>query len=152
MPAPVCDLNDMDSNNDARIRLIVVDDNDVGRSQSVARLRKHPQLEVVGDAGDCREAAQLTRSTHPDIVLVEIRRVDKRGVDVVAELSSLDLGNRPAIVAYLEILHRGEWPDARAAGADDVVLKEMPAEGVARELRRIVQRVRRDAPIRYLGN
>lgn len=148
MQVPVCDLIGMESINDARIRLVVVDDNDVGRSQSVARLRKHPQLEVVGDAGDCREAAQLTLSMHPDIVLVEIRRLDKRGAEVVAELSSLDLGNRPAIVAYLEILHRGEWPKAQAAGADDVVLKEMPAEGVARELWRIVQRVRRDAPIR----
>ena len=144
-PVRVCDGKDMDETNESPIRLVVVDDHEVRRRQLVARRRKHSGLEVVGDAGDACEATQLVHTTHPDAILVEIRRVDDRGVDVVAVLSSLDMGKRPAIVAYLEILHRGEWANARAAGADDVVLKELRPESTARELRQIVRRVRRDA-------
>ena len=144
-PVQLCDGMDMDDTSESPIRLVVVDDHEDGRRQLVARLRKHPKLEVVGDAGDSREATHLTDTMHPDAILIEMRRLDKRGLAVVAELSSRDTKNRPAIVAYLEILHRGEWTDARAAGADDIVLKEMRPENAARELRQIVNRVQRDA-------
>ena len=126
------------------IRLVLLDDHDVARSQSVARLRQHPVLEIVGDAAECGEALALAQELAPDAVLVETHRLDKRGLEAITILSSLDGKMRPAIVAYLEILHRGDWPHAHAAGADDLLLKEMPPETLAGELRHIISRVRRD--------
>ncbi len=119
------------------------------RSLEASRSRgwpAHPALEIVGDAGDSREAVALAQELEPDAVLVETHRVDHRGLEAIAMLSSLDDKTRPAIVAYVEILHRGDWPHAKAAGADDVLLKEMPTESLSRELDRIVNRVRRTAP------
>lgn len=135
----------MESNDGLPIRLVLLDNDDVARSHSVARLRQHPRLEIVGDAADCTEALRLARELRPDAVLVEAHRQDKRGLEAITLLSSIDEGLRPAVVAYLEILHRSTWPDARAAGADDLLLKEMPPQSLARELRDIVDRVRRDA-------
>lgn len=137
----------MDNREGLPIRLVLLDDHDIARGQSVARLAKEPRLDIVGDAADGNGALRLAQALRPDAVLVETRHLDKRSVEAIAELSALN-GARPAIVAYIEILHRGDWPDARAAGADDLLLKEMPSATLACELRRIVDRVREDRPTR----
>jgi two-component system, NarL family, nitrate/nitrite response regulator NarL len=134
----------MEGNDQAPIRVVLLDDHDVARQQSVARLRQNPQLDIVGDVADAAEALRLVNSIHPDAVLVETRRTDQRGIEAIAMFSSLDEELRPAIVAYLEILHRDEWPQAQAAGADDLLLNEMRPESVAKELRHIISRVRRN--------
>jgi two-component system nitrate/nitrite response regulator NarL len=133
----------MERNEPPPIRVVLLDDHNVARSQSAARLGQHPRLEIVGDAADCAEALRLARELQPDAVLVETRRLDERGLEAIALLSSLDGAMRPAIVAYLEILHDADWPDARAAGADDVLLKEMRPDAVARELQAVMDRVNR---------
>ena len=136
---------EMERNDGFPIRLVLLDDRDVARSGSVARLRQCPALKIVGDAAECSEALAMTRELKPDAVLLETRRRDRNGLEAIALLSSLEKDNRPAIVAYLEVFHRGDWPHAHAAGADDLLLKEMPVESLARELRHIVNRVREDA-------
>jgi DNA-binding NarL/FixJ family response regulator len=135
----------MESDNGLPIRLVLLDNDDVARSRSVARLEQHPGLHVVGDAADSTEALRLTRELQPDAILVESNVQDKRGLEAIALLSSIDEAERPAVIAYLQILHRSTWPDARAAGADDLLLKEMPPQSLARELRNIVRHVRSDA-------
>ncbi|MDP9236191.1 MAG: response regulator [Chloroflexota bacterium] len=135
----------MELNDSLPIRLVLLDNDDVARSRSVARLEQPPELEIVGDAADSTDALRLTRELQPDAVLVESHLQDKRGLEAIALLSSIDEAERPAVVAYLEILHRGTWPQARAAGADDLLLKEMPTQSIARELRSIVNHVRSDA-------
>jgi DNA-binding NarL/FixJ family response regulator len=132
----------MESDEARPIRVLLLDDHDVARNRSAARLREHPRLEIVGDAADCAEALRLARELQPDAVLVETRRLDERGLEAIARLSSLDEETRPAIVAYVEILHHGDWPGARAAGADDVLLKEMRPDVIARELKTVVDRFR----------
>ncbi|MDP9236184.1 MAG: response regulator [Chloroflexota bacterium] len=130
----------MQSDDSPPIRVVLLDDHDVARNRSVERLGQHPLLEIVGDAADCAEALKLAHELQPDAVLVETTRLDKRGLEAIGLLSSLDEELRPAVVAYLEILHRSDWPDARAAGADDVLLKEMRPDAIAKELQTVVDR------------
>lgn len=136
------DLIDMQSDAPLPIRVVLLDDHDVARDRSVERLGQHPLLEIVGDVADCTEALKLAYELQPDAVLVETTRLDKRGFEAIGLLSSLAEELRPAVVAYVEILHRSDWPDARAAGADDVLLKEMRPDAIARELQTVVDRVR----------
>jgi DNA-binding NarL/FixJ family response regulator len=137
------DAIEMECNDPSPIRVLLLDDHDVARNRSAARLGQHPRLKIVGDAADCAEALRLAQELRPDAVLVDTRRLDERGLEAIARLSSLDEEMRPAIVAYLEILHDGDWPHARAAGADDVLLKEMRPDAVARELQAVIERVNR---------
>ena len=134
----------MESNEAPRIRLLLLDDRESSRSRSVTRLAQQAGMEIVAAVADCGEATRLVQQLQPDAVLVEMRRLDERGLEAIAQLSGLDEATRPAIVAYLEILHRGDWPDAQAAGADDLLLKEMSPRTMGSELRSIVDRVRRD--------
>lgn len=130
----------MESKEAPRIRLLLLDDHDASRSRSVTRLAQQAGMEIVAAVADGGEAVRLAQELRPDAILVEMRRPDKRGLKAIAQLSALDEATRPAIVAYLEILHRGDWPDAQAAGADDLLLKEMSPRTVAGELRSIVER------------
>ncbi len=134
----------MESNDATRVRLLLLDDRESSRSRSVTRLAQQAGMEVVAAVADCGEAARLVQELQPDAILIEMRRLDERGLDAIAQLSALDGATRPAIVAYLEILHRGDWPDAQAAGADDLLLKEMSPRTLRGELRSIVDRVRQD--------
>jgi DNA-binding NarL/FixJ family response regulator len=123
------------------IRLVLLDDHDGARHRAVDRLGQHPQLVIVGDTAGSSEALELAQELKPDAVLVETHRLDNRGMQAISLLSTLGQRTRPAVVAYLEIVHRGDWPAARAAGADDVLLQEMPPWALARELRHVVDRL-----------
>jgi DNA-binding NarL/FixJ family response regulator len=124
------------------IRLILLDDHDVARRQSAARLSQNPTLEVIGHTADPNDALNLVRELEPDAILVETRRLDERGLQAIALLSAIEKPVRPAVVAYLEIVHRDDWPAAHAVGADDVLLRELPTETLVKELRHVVGHVR----------
>jgi DNA-binding NarL/FixJ family response regulator len=132
----------MERNDRLPIRLVLLDDDDVARRRSVARLERDSELEIVGHAADPSEVLRLTRVLEPDAVLVDPHLQGERGLDAIALLASIDDVQRPAVVAYLEIIHRESWPEARAAGADDLLLKELPPRTLARELRNIVNHLR----------
>ena len=68
-------------------------------------------------------------------------RCDGRGLDAIALLTSLAPAARPAIVMYVEMRHLGGWPDVRALGADDIILKELIADILRAELLDVVVRV-----------
>lgn len=55
------------------VRVLVVDDHPLMRSDLVRLLDGHPQLAVVGSAGDGDEALALAHRLHPDVVVMDIR-------------------------------------------------------------------------------
>jgi len=55
------------------VRVVVADDQPLLRTGFKALLASAPDLEVVGEAGDGREAVRLARAAQADIVLMDIR-------------------------------------------------------------------------------
>jgi DNA-binding NarL/FixJ family response regulator len=55
------------------IRVVVADDQPLLRTGFKALIAAAPDLEVVGEAGDGREAARLARAAQADVVLMDIR-------------------------------------------------------------------------------
>ena len=56
------------------IRLLIADDHTLMRASMRALLERVPEVEVVAEAGDGREALQLIATHRPDIVLMDITR------------------------------------------------------------------------------
>ncbi|WP_091230567.1 response regulator transcription factor [Microbacterium sp. 3J1] len=68
------------------IRVVLVDDQALFRAGIRMLVASQPDLDVVGEAGDGREAIDLIRSTRPDVVLMDIRMPVMDGLTATAEI------------------------------------------------------------------
>ncbi|WP_164232856.1 response regulator [Microbacterium hydrocarbonoxydans] len=70
------------------IRVVLVDDQALFRAGIRMLVASQPDLDVVGEAGDGREAIDLVRTTRPDVVLMDIRMPVMDGLTATAEILS----------------------------------------------------------------
>lgn len=70
------------------IRVLLADDQHLVRAGFRALLEAEDDLEVVGEAATGRDAVELARRTHPDVVLMDIRMPDGDGLWATGELAS----------------------------------------------------------------
>ncbi len=70
------------------IRVVLVDDQALFRAGIRMLVASQPDLDVVGEAGDGREAIDLVRATRPDVVLMDIRMPVMDGLSATAEILS----------------------------------------------------------------
>ncbi|MGW4798624.1 response regulator, partial [Nonomuraea sp. NPDC004297] len=68
------------------IRILLADDEAMIRAGVRAILQSDPELEVVAEAGDGRQAVDLAISHHPDVALLDIRMPRLDGLAAAAEL------------------------------------------------------------------
>ena len=108
------------------VRVLIVDDDDLMRAGLRGVLSSDPAIEVVGEAGDGREAAYRTRLLRPDVVLMDVRMPDLDGISATREL----LATFPE--AKVVILTTFEQDDyifgALTAGASGFLLKRTRPE------------------------
>ncbi|CAN5288647.1 response regulator transcription factor [soil metagenome] len=63
------------------VRILIADDQEVVRIGLASLLDRQPGFSVVGEARSGEEAVRLTRRTHPDVVVMDIRMPDGSGID-----------------------------------------------------------------------
>ena len=72
-----------------KIRIIVVDDENVVREGFVAILRLQQDLEVVGEAMDGIQAVQLASKAKPDVVLLDLVMPKQDGLTTIPKLKEI---------------------------------------------------------------
>ena len=70
----------------AKIRILIADDHALLREGIRAILSREPDLEVVGEAADGREAVERSKTLQPDIVLMDIAMPGLGGLEAALEL------------------------------------------------------------------
>lgn len=66
------------------IRVLIVDDQQMIREGISLILKSHPDIEVVGEAANGREALAKVEETQPDVVLMDISMPELNGIDATA--------------------------------------------------------------------
>jgi len=116
-----------DSPTDARIRVLVVDDNP-GFRDSIISLLDTGDLVVVGEAKSGEEALILADTVDPDVVLMDVRMPKMDGIETTRRLKSLHPGI--GIVALTGFEDQRAVRDMLVAGASGYVLKDSDGDEI----------------------
>lgn len=69
-----------------RVRVFVADDHPIYREGIVRAIKERPDLELVGEAGDGREALESIKKLIPDVAVLDIRMPELEGTQVLSAL------------------------------------------------------------------
>ncbi len=116
------------------IRVVIVDDQELVRS-GLELVLKARGCEVVGLAGDGREAVDVVGRTKPDVVLMDIRMPVMDGIAATRELTAAGLPSKVLILTTYD-LDRYVY-DALAAGAAGFLLKATPPDRLVDGIRTV---------------
>ena len=105
-----------------KIRILLADDHQLMRSGVRLMLEREPDLTVVGEASDGREAVSLTKSLKPEVVVMDIGMPNLNGIEAAQQMTEED----PDLAIVMVSMHSDESYVLRAlkAGARGYLLKD----------------------------
>lgn len=105
-----------------KIRIVLADDHTVLRAGLVMLLNSQPDLEVVGQAADGKEAEDMARNIKPDIILMDIAMPGMSGIEATERVKEVS----PATKVLVLTMHddEGYLRQVIKAGASGYVLKK----------------------------
>ncbi len=108
--------------NDRAIRIVIVDDHAIIRDGLVAILDADSHIDVVGTAGDGREAIQVVDELEPDLVILDLSMPHLDGGDAIEAIKR----KHPGIHILVMTLHKDDAHihSALQAGATGYILKD----------------------------
>jgi two-component system response regulator AlgR len=77
-------------------KILIVDDEPLARERLAGLLRECTNVEIVGEAGNGREAVEAVARLAPDVVLLDIRMPLMDGLEAARHIAGLD--NPPAVI------------------------------------------------------
>ena len=67
-------------------RIVLVDDHEIVRLGLMTLLEDHPELQVVGEAGNAADAVRVVEHARPDVVLMDIRMPGDGGIEATRQI------------------------------------------------------------------
>ena len=117
------------------IRALLVDDQSMVRAGLRMLLAGEPDIDVVAEAGNGREAVAQARRFQPHVVLMDIRMPELDGLEATRRILAAD---QTARVLILTTFNLDEYVyEALSAGASGFVLKDDPPEQLIAAVRTI---------------
>ncbi|MCI3227366.1 response regulator transcription factor [Streptomyces sp. NP-1717] len=110
------------------IRVIIVDDQAMVRAGFAALLSAQADIDVVGEAPDGRQGIEVSRRTHPDVVLMDVRMPEMDGLAAARALLDPPAGvvHRPRVLMLTTFDVDDYVYEALRAGASGFLLKDAP--------------------------
>jgi DNA-binding NarL/FixJ family response regulator len=113
-------------------KILIVDDHEVVRLGLKALLEHHPQFEVIGEAGDAKDAVEQVGALLPDVVLMDIRLPGASGIEACQEI--IRRYPKTRIIILTSYAEDEMLFSAIRAGASGYVLKQIGGEDLIKAL------------------
>jgi NarL family two-component system response regulator LiaR len=115
------------------IRVLITDDHGVVRQGLRMFLSLDPDIQVVGEASDGREALEMARELVPDVVLMDLLMPVMDGIGATRAIRSAL--PEVEVIALTSVLEDASVTDAIRAGAIGYLLKDTNVEELHRAVR-----------------
>ncbi len=121
----------------SRIRVLLADDHAVVRKGLRFLLERQPEMEVVGEAADGREAVRLAEEFKPTVVVMDIGMPQLNGIEATAQI----VKRSPQTSVIMLSVHSDETYLLRAlsAGAKGYLLKDSAEDDLVRAVQVVAQ-------------
>jgi len=118
-----------------RIRILLADDHAVVRQGFRMILGAHADLEIVGEAGNGREAVELAASLRPDVVVMDVAMPELNGIEATRRLTA----ENPHIRVVALSMHKDSVyvREILRAGARGYLLKDSVADDLVAAVRAV---------------
>jgi DNA-binding NarL/FixJ family response regulator len=117
------------------IRLLIADDHVIVRQGLRSIVKIIANVELVGEASDGREAVELARSRHPDVILMDLAMPEMDGVAAITAIKRASHDIR--IIVLTTFSETDLVLNAVQAGADGYLLKDVTVEELALAIRAV---------------
>jgi two-component system response regulator DesR len=117
------------------IRVLLAEDQTMLRGALAALLDLEPDITVIAQAGNGREALKLALQCAPDVIVTDIEMPDRTGLEVAADLKVAE--SKARVIILTTFARPGYLRRALDAGARGYLLKERPASELAQAIRRV---------------
>ena len=118
-----------------KIRVLIAEDQTMLRGALAALLELEPDICVVAQAANGREAQRLVREFTPDVIVTDIEMPEMTGLELAAVLKESE--SKARIIILTTFARPGYLRRALDAGARGYLLKERPASELAEAIRRV---------------
>ena len=118
-----------------RIRILLADDHAVVRQGFRMILSTHADLEIVGEAGNGREAVELAAALRPDVVVMDVTMPELNGIEATRRLTA----DNPHIRVVALSMHKDSVyvREILRAGARGYLLKDSVADDLVAAVRAV---------------
>lgn len=117
------------------IRIVIAEDQAMVLGALAALLSLEPDMQVVAQASDGRQALALTLEKRPDILITDIEMPQMSGLDLAQALKQQRATTK--VVVLTTFARPGYLRRALEAGAYGYLLKESPSRELAAAIRRV---------------
>ncbi|GAC69633.1 response regulator [Gordonia soli] len=117
-------------------RIMIVDDDPLVRAGLSLLLGGDPDLDVVAEAGDGRQALDLHRATPVDMVLMDLRMPVMDGIAATTEFKRLE--SAPAVIVLTTFDADDYVVRALAVGADGFLVKDTPPADIVAAIKNVL--------------
>ncbi|MCI8869041.1 MAG: sporulation transcription factor Spo0A [Lawsonibacter sp.] len=118
-------------------RILIADTGEEFRRGFIENLDSEPDIQVVGETGDGEELLRMVREKQPDLVVMEIVLAKIDGIEVLEQLSSMELERRPKVI-ILSGFAKGSMAQLAAdKGADHYMTKPCRVSTVCERIRQL---------------
>jgi two-component system response regulator DesR len=126
----------------APIRVLLAEDQTMLRGALAALLDLEPDITVIAQAPNGKEALKLARLHSPDVIVTDIEMPERTGLELAADIKALATGLKPSdskarVIILTTFARPGYLRRALDAGARGYLLKERPASELAEAIRRV---------------